>query len=59
MVILWIIVLVLIVFGVYYFIKNKSITGGVKETPLDILKKRYAGGELTKEQYEQMKNELK
>lgn len=36
--------------------KDKSPTG---ETALDILKKRYAGGEITKDQYERMKNDIR
>lgn len=41
--------------GGYYYPDN----GGRAEEHMDILKKRYANGEITKEQYEEMKNTLK
>lgn len=50
----------LIFFAIYYFIKNnsKNKKGQATETPLNILKKRYAKGEITKEQFEDMKKDL-
>lgn len=32
--------------------------GGQAETPLDVLKKRYARGEITKEEFEQIKKDI-
>jgi putative membrane protein len=56
---LWIIVLIIIGVVVYWIIQNeKSTSEGDKEAPLDILKRRYAKGEITKEQYEEMKKKL-
>ena len=54
---------ILILIGVLiYFLFKSSKTGGLgqppNETPLDILKKRYARGEITKEQFEEMKKDL-
>jgi Predicted membrane protein len=55
-------ILFLIALGVaIYFIiqtSKKSATGQGQETPVDILKKRYAKGEITKEEFDRMKKEL-
>jgi putative membrane protein len=53
---------VLIILGVVYFIKLISRGGRVKteeETPLDILKRRYAKGEISKDEFERIKEDLK
>lgn len=51
---------ILVVAAIYWFAreaksKPKSLSG---EIPLDILKKRYAGGEITKDEFEKMKKDL-
>jgi len=51
----WIIVIALIGFGAYYFFNKKGFS---TETPLDVLKKRYARGEITKEEFERIKSDL-
>jgi len=47
---------------IYLFVINKDKLGlrdgFTRETPLEILKKRYAKGEITREQFEKMKDEL-
>ena len=56
---MWIILLIIIGVVVYLIIQNtKSKTDSDQETPLDILKKRFAKGEITKEQFEEMKKKL-
>ena len=51
----WIIILVIIIIGIFIYAgKNKSFAGK-KETPNNILDRRYANGEITKEQYEEQK----
>lgn len=59
MVIFWI----LVILGIIYFVKLivgiGAGKGGTKdETLLDIIKKRYAKGEITKEEFERMKDDL-
>ncbi len=57
MIIFW----VLVILGVVYLIK--LIAGGARreekrDTALDILKQRYAKGEITKEEFEEKKKDL-
>lgn len=50
----------LIIILVYLLVKNNAQSKSDQgiETPLDVLKKRYAKGEITKEQFEQMKKDI-
>jgi len=50
---MWFIPLLIIALIIFLYKNNNSSTQ--KETPMEILKKRYAKGEITKEQYEEMK----
>jgi putative membrane protein len=57
MILFWILVIIGIV------ILIKFVTGGIKrndghESPLDVLKKRYARGEISKEEFEAKKRDL-
>ncbi len=58
---MWLIILALIGVGIYFLVqasKSKSSDSSTMETPLDILKKRYARGEIDKEEFEQKKKDL-
>jgi putative membrane protein len=57
---MWLIFLVLIGFVVYFVVRGEKWMkkSGSDETTLDILKKRYARGEITKQEYERMKKDL-
>lgn len=51
----------LVIFGVIYLIKlfaGRSKSGEKHETALDILKKRYANGEISKEEFETKKKDI-
>ncbi len=56
-VIFWVVIIII----AYVILKNISNKGGSfisPETPIDILKKRYARGEITKEEFEKMKRDI-
>jgi putative membrane protein len=59
---MWLIVLILVGVGIYFLLKvykSKGSDGSAIETPSDILKQRYAKGEIDKEEFERKKNDLK
>ncbi len=58
MIIFWAVVLAVIVFLVRGLLAGGQ-QGRTGETPLDILKQRYARGEITHDEYARMKEELK
>ena len=58
---MWIIFLILIGVVIYFIVqstKSKTPESSPRETPMDILKKRYAKGEITKEEFDQAKRDL-
>jgi putative membrane protein len=58
--ILWIVIIVLVAWGVIALVKHSSSTSKTtqKRDPLEIVKERYARGEITKEEYEESKKNL-
>jgi putative membrane protein len=58
---MWIIFLIVIGVVIYFIVqtqKTKGQTPTQNESHLDILKRRYAKGEIAKEEYEKMKKDL-
>ena len=57
---MWILLLIAVVLIVYFLMRMLKGSGtSPHETPLDVLKKRYAKGEISKEKFEEMKKDLK
>ena len=58
---MWIIFFIVVGLLIYFIVqagKAKGSVPGQNETPLDILKRRYAKGEIVKEEFERMKKDL-
>lgn len=55
--VLWLLSLLILVFGTLAILGK--LFGGSKKDPIEILNIRYAKGEITKEEYEQMKKAMK
>ena len=54
----WIII-PLVLIAIWYFNRNRIDFSAKPEKPLDILKKRFAAGEITSQEYEERKAELR
>ncbi|MEN6373525.1 MAG: SHOCT domain-containing protein [Smithella sp.] len=57
---MWIIFLILVGLLIYFIVRNLKTKGSTMpgESPVDILKRRYAKGEITKEEYEKIKKDI-
>jgi putative membrane protein len=57
-IIFWAAVITLIIWAVRRFTGRDSVSRDLRPNPLDIAKERYAKGEISKEQFEQIKKDL-
>ncbi len=58
-VIMFIVLILLVAVGAYLLFRNKHwVCPSAYETPLQILKKRYAEGEITRKEFERIKKEI-
>jgi len=57
--IFWLLILVVVIWAVMQFTnRNKNSNQISKQSPLDILKNRYAKGEISKEEFDRMRKDL-
>jgi putative membrane protein len=54
---MWLILLIVVIIAIYFVMQSRR-GGNVRETPLEILRTRYANGEITKEEYDRLKQDL-
>jgi uncharacterized membrane protein len=55
----WTIIIALVLIALWYFNRNKFDFSAKQDKPLDILKKRFATGEISGQEYEERKAELR
>jgi len=58
---MWLLIILVVIVFLYLIFarpRSDSLLPSRQDTPLDILKKRYAKGEISKEEFDQMKKEL-
>lgn len=59
---MWLILIIGLAVVIYFVINRNKTTGNsinsTREIPMDILKKRYAKGEITKEEFDKLKKEI-
>ncbi len=57
--VIWIgIIVAIVLLGKGYFNPGKRESGSTGESPVDVLKKRYARGEISKEEFEEKKSDI-
>ena len=55
---MWVIFIVIFGVLIYFLMQAMKGRGRAGETPLEILKKRYAKGEITKEEFDKMRKDI-
>ena len=61
MMLFWVLVIAAIVGGVVYFVRKSGQSNAATpyvETPQDVIRRRYAAGEINREQFKEMKHNL-
>jgi putative membrane protein len=58
MMFLWVLLIIVIAWAVWAFAGKSRNEPPKRQKPIDILKERYAAGEISKEEYEERRREL-
>ncbi len=56
---IWWVLLIAVIVGVAWFAKDTSSKGGASDSPEEILKRRFANGEIDEEEFERRLTELR